>query len=71
MIIIDHGEHYYSLSAHASELLKKVNDVVSAGETIAHAGDTNSLKGAGLYFEIRHHGKPQDPLAWLKKGGNR
>ncbi len=71
MIIIDHGEHYYSLSAHASELLKKVNDVVSAGETIAHAGDTNSLKGAGLYFEIRHYGKPQDPLVWLKKGGNR
>jgi len=71
MIIVDHGEHYYSLSAHASELLKKVDDVVAAGETIALAGDTNSLKGPGLYFEIRHHGKPQDPLIWLKKGGNR
>lgn len=71
MIIVDHGEHYYSLSAHASELVKKVDDIVAAGETIAHVGDTNSLKGAGLYFEIRYHGKPQDPLNWLKKGGNR
>jgi len=71
MIIVDHGEHYYSLSAHASELLKKVDDIVAAGETIAHVGDTSSLKGAGLYFEIRYHGKPQDPLTWLKKGGNR
>ncbi len=71
MIIIDHGEHYYSLSAHAAELLKTVGDTVGAGETIARVGDTNSIKGAGLYFEVRHHGKPQDPLRWLKKGGNR
>ena len=71
MIIVDHGEHYYSLSAHASQLLKKVDDVVYAGETIAQVGDTNSIKGAGLYFEIRQQGKPQDPLKWLKKGGNK
>jgi septal ring factor EnvC (AmiA/AmiB activator) len=71
MIIVDHGEHYYSLSAHASQLLKKVDDVVFAGETIAHVGDTNSIKGAGLYFEIRLRGKPQNPLKWLKKGGNK
>jgi len=71
MLIVDHGEHYYSLSAHASQLFKKVDDVVFADETIAKVGDTNSLKGAGLYFEIRLRGKPQNPLKWLKKGGNR
>lgn len=71
MIIVDHGEHYYSLSAHASRLLKKVDDIVIAGEEIAQVGDTSSIRGAGLYFEIRHHGKPQDPLKWLKKGGSR
>lgn len=67
-IIIDHGESYYSLSAHASALLKKNDDIVTAGETIALVGDTNSMKGSCLYFEIRHHGKPQNPLTWLKKG---
>lgn len=71
IIIVDHGEHYYSLSAHASRLLKKVDDIVMSGETIAHIGDTNSIKGPGLYFEVRHHGKPQDPLKWLKKGTNK
>jgi len=71
MIIIDHGENYYSLSAHASKLLKNVDDIVKEGETIAFVGDTNSIKGSCLYFEIRHHGKPQDPLKWLKKNGNR
>jgi murein hydrolase activator len=71
MIIIDHGEHYHSLSAHAAELLKNVGDTVAAGETIARVGDTNSIKGAGLYFEVRQHGKPQDPLKWLRKGAHR
>jgi len=65
IIIIDHGDGYYTLSAHTSELVKKVGDEVKAGETIALVGDTNSLKGSCLYFEIRHHGDPQNPLEWL------
>lgn len=66
MIIVDHGEGYYSLSAHLSEILKKVGEQVEAGEVIALAGDTGSLKGTCLYFELRHHGKPLDPAQWLK-----
>ncbi len=65
MMIIDHGEGYFSLFAHASKLLKRINDQVIEGETVALVGDTNSIKGACLYFEIRHHGNPQDPLRWL------
>jgi septal ring factor EnvC (AmiA/AmiB activator) len=66
MIIVDLGDGYYSLSAHLSEMLKKVGEQVAAGEVIAMAGDTGSLKGARLYFELRHHGKPLDPSQWLK-----
>lgn len=65
LLIIDHGEGYYTLSGHASELLKKVGEQVAEGETIGYVGDTGSLKGANLYFEIRHHGKPVDPVEWL------
>jgi septal ring factor EnvC (AmiA/AmiB activator) len=65
IIIVDHGEGYYSLAAHLSEILKKVGEQVGAGEVIALAGDTGSLKGARLYFELRHHGKPLDPTQWL------
>ncbi len=71
MMIINHGEKYYSLFGHASKLFKKTGDIVGQGETIALVGDTNSLKGSCLYFEIRHHGKPQDPLRWLVKAGNK
>ncbi|MBW2647069.1 MAG: peptidoglycan DD-metalloendopeptidase family protein [Deltaproteobacteria bacterium] len=67
IIIIDHDEGYYTLSAHALSLSKKVGDRVKGGETIGVVGDTGSLKGPGLYFEIRHHGKPTDPVAWLKR----
>lgn len=71
MIIIDHGDNYYTLAAHASKLIKSVGDTVYEGETVALVGDTNSIKGPCLYFEIRHHGKPTNPLKWLKKGGNK
>lgn len=66
IVIIDHGEGYYTLSAHASEIYKKVGDEVRTGNVIALVGDTGSLKGPYLYFEVRHKGKPVDPLDWLR-----
>ena len=65
IIIIDHGDKYYTVSAHASKLLKGINDRVTKGDIIALVGDTGSLRGPGLYFEIRYQGKLQDPLEWL------
>ena len=68
MLIIDHGDHYYTVYAHLEEQFKSKGDPVEAGEVIATVGDTGSLTGAGLHFEIRHHGKPMNPLGWIKKG---
>ncbi len=68
LIIIDHGGHYYTLYAHVEESFKKKGDPVAAREVIAIAGDTGSIKGPYLHFEVRYHGKPVDPMAWLKKG---
>ena len=68
MIIIDHGAHYYTVYAHLEEQFKSKGDPVEAGEVIATVGDTGSLSGAGLHFEVRHHGKPMNPLGWIKKG---
>ena len=65
ILIIDHGEGYYTLSGHASSLLKAVGEEVRAGDVVALVGDTGSLKGPCLYFEIRQRGKPLDPLEWL------
>jgi len=68
MIIIDHGKSYYTVYAHLEEAFKAKGDDVETGEVIATVGDTGSMTGAKLYFEVRHHGKPVNPLPWLKKG---
>jgi septal ring factor EnvC (AmiA/AmiB activator) len=68
MIIIDHGNSYYTVYAHMEETFKSKGDEVIAGEVIATVGDTGSMMGAKLYFEVRHHGKPMNPLKWLQKG---
>lgn len=65
IIIIDHGDKYYTVFAHASRLLKRINDRVTKGDVIALVGDTGSLRGPCLYFEIRYQGKLQNPLEWL------
>ena len=68
LMIINHGDNYYTLYAHAEEIFKKKGETVDTGEVIATAGDTGSIKGVCLYFEVRHHGKPVNPMKWLKKG---
>jgi len=66
MIIIDHGENYYTVYAHIEEAFKSTGDAVEAGEVIATVGDTGSITGPKLYFEVRHHGKPLDPIQWFE-----
>jgi septal ring factor EnvC (AmiA/AmiB activator) len=68
MMIIDHGDNYYTIYAHLEETFKSKGDGVDAGEVIATAGDSGSMTGSKLYFEVRHRGTPLDPLKWLKTG---
>ncbi len=67
LMIIDHGSGYYSLYAHAERLVKKVGEEVKRGEVIGRVGETGSIKGPFLYFELRNHGKPMDPMEWLSE----
>jgi len=67
MMIIDHGQRYYTIYAHLADLLKRKGDSVQKGEPVALVGDSESLQGARLYFEIRKDGRPMDPLPWFKK----
>lgn len=67
VIIIDHGENYYSIYAHLAKLLVSVGDRVGKNRTIGEVGETGLSQGNRLYFEIRHQGEPMDPLVWLQK----
>lgn len=67
LIIIDHGLSYYTLYGHCSSFLVQKGDLVKPGQAIAVVGDSDSLKGECLYFEIRHKARAVDPLQWLKR----
>ncbi|MEJ2201769.1 MAG: peptidoglycan DD-metalloendopeptidase family protein [Desulfuromonadaceae bacterium] len=62
LLIVDHGDSYFTLYAQAARLEKKVGDQVQRGDVVALAG----LEGKEMiYFEIRYRGTPLDPAAWL------
>jgi septal ring factor EnvC (AmiA/AmiB activator) len=67
LIILDHGNDYYTLYAHVADILVKEGEDVRQGHKIATVGDTGSLTGPRLYFEVRYQGKPQDPEQWLRQ----
>ncbi len=65
LLILDHGDGYHSLMAHLSAILPELGAMVLPGEVLGEVGDTGSLKGAYLYFEVRKGGQAVDPALWL------
>jgi septal ring factor EnvC (AmiA/AmiB activator) len=66
VIILDHGDNYYSLYAHLAKLLVSVGGSVKKEQVIGEIGDTGVSEGDRLYFELRRGEQPVDPLTWLK-----
>lgn len=66
VLIVDHGEAYLSIYANNEALLKQVGDIVSSGESVATTGASGGNEETGLYFELRHLGRPFDPLRWVR-----
>ena len=65
IIIIGHGKNYHSLYGHLDEIIASTGKTVRSRQIIGRSGDTGSLLGESLYFEMRHKGKPIEPTAWL------
>jgi septal ring factor EnvC (AmiA/AmiB activator) len=66
LVIIDHGNGWMSLYGDNESVLRSVGDWVDAGDPVGIAGATAG-NNAGVYFELRHGGKPVDPRPWLAK----
>jgi septal ring factor EnvC (AmiA/AmiB activator) len=43
----------------------QVGDRVTRNQVVGKTGEGGALNGPALYFEIRHQGKPENPLEWL------
>lgn len=65
VVIVDHGGGYHSLYAHLSKPSVATGTRVERGHVLGISGDTGSLEGPKLYFELRHDGKPIDPVPWF------
>jgi septal ring factor EnvC (AmiA/AmiB activator) len=65
MVVVDHGGKYHSLYAHLADLAVTVEQKVIAGDVVGLSGQ-GGLESPGVYFEVRHRGRPEDPLDWLQ-----
>lgn len=67
VVILMHGEEYYSLYAFLSDSPMRVGQEVAKGEVLGTSGFVTTIDGPGLYFELRHHQKAVNPEQWLHK----
>ena len=65
VVILDHGSDHFTVSAHLDRIDVALGDPVAAGAAIGAVGETGSLEGPQLYFEIRRGGEALDPADWL------
>lgn len=67
IVLVDHMGGYATIYAHLSSALVKKGDEVPLGKKIGTVGESGSLDGVKLHFEIRKKAKALDPALWLKK----
>lgn len=63
MIVLDHGGKHHTLYAHLGDVRVQPGQKVVAGQGLGTVG--SGVEGAGLYFEVRFQGRPEDPTEWL------
>jgi len=66
-IIIDHGSGLYTVYTHVINTKVSQNSYVNAGDVIAEVGDSGSLDGAKLHFEVWENRHIVNPEQWLAK----
>lgn len=65
LLILDHGAGYMTIYGNNEAVLKRPGEAVRAGDVVATVGATGGNEAPGLYFEMRHLGRPFDPLSWV------
>mgnify|MGYP003321078678 CR=1 FL=1 len=66
-IIIDHGGGFYTVYSHVTNIQTHVDSETRSGDVIAYMGDSGSINGSKLHFEIWGKGKKLNPEKWLSK----
>ncbi|WP_109482820.1 peptidoglycan DD-metalloendopeptidase family protein [Paraburkholderia sp. C35] len=64
LIIVQHNKDFLTAYAHNRKLLVRTGDIVRKGQQIAEMGSENNSR-VSVLFELRHDGKPIDPMPYL------
>ena len=65
IVIVNHFGGYYTVYTHLSKILVQIDEAVKLGQVIGEVGDSGSLRGPVLHFEIWQNNKVQNPEDWL------
>jgi len=67
LVIISHGDGYHTLYGNLSKIFFQNRAIIKENAIIGETGESSALGINGVYFEIRHKGKPLDPMQWLRR----
>ena len=65
IIMINHFGGYFTVYTHLSQIIIQVDESVEAGQVIGSVGDSGSLSGPMLHFEIWKNKQALNPEEWL------
>ena len=66
-VLILHGNAYTSVYTHLSTVDVEIGNVVTANQVLGQVGESGSLIGEVLYFELWHNYVPLDTAQWLER----
>ena len=67
LIILGHGREYHTIYGHLNKIITAPGKSIRKGQIIGKSGDTGSIIGQSLYFELRKNGKAINPSGWFRK----
>jgi septal ring factor EnvC (AmiA/AmiB activator) len=67
VVIINHGDDYFTLYGHLAVIDVRAGEWVEAGSQVGTVGETGSLSGPSLYFEVREGTDALNPSRWLRR----
>jgi septal ring factor EnvC (AmiA/AmiB activator) len=67
IVLLDHGDSYFTLYGYLSQIDVVEGDIIKQGTQIGTAGEDPLTGRSALYFEIRHNARPLDPALWIRR----
>ena len=67
MVVVSHGDDFFTIYGHLDQMLVRTSEWVDEGDQVGTVGETGSLIGPSLYFEVREGSEAINPELWLRQ----